>query len=250
MPEAQSAAVEEGAPDAVEPVSLARMHRGREEVVREVVEGGQLVGGREAQLGSGDVEADRAAVAVPHGELGDLETATRVPHGGDQLPDPDGAAIGVHVIDALLEALLHRLDDLVEGQAALQVLLGRHPGEALAGLHHADRHVERGEVVGQRTGVGALLEPVAEVIGVGGGQLEPDLVGELDDRRRAEAAVEVVVERHLREGFERDVGAGHEAVVCAVAHAHKPRALRLRADIPVSPRMATRRGPRTMRGPS
>ena len=96
------------------------------------------------------------AVAVGDGELGDLHRAGRVPHRGEQLADHDPAAGGGC---ALVEALLHRLDDLVQGEPGAQVLLGgvadlgvdhavgrqvldalaRHPGQRRRGLHHRRR---------------------------------------------------------------------------------------------------------------
>ena len=47
---------------------------------------------REARLGPGDVEADDALVAVAHGQLGDLDRAGELAHGGDDGADDDGPA--------------------------------------------------------------------------------------------------------------------------------------------------------------
>ena len=102
--------------------------------------------------------------------------------------------------DALVEALLHGADDLVEGQARPDVLLGgvadlgvddavgrqvldalaRDPGERRAGLHDGDRVVEGLEVAHQRAGVGRLGEPGAERVGVVGRQLVAGLGGQLE----------------------------------------------------------------------
>ena len=73
--------------------------------------------GEEARLGSRDVEADDAAVAVPDRELGDLEGAIGMAHRRHELPGTDGSALVPHVVDALLDAGLHGLDGVVETQA-------------------------------------------------------------------------------------------------------------------------------------
>jgi hypothetical protein len=54
-----------------------------------------------------------------------------------------------------------------------------------------------------RPRVALLGEPVGEVVGVRLGDLEPEVVGELDDRLRPHASVEVVVQRHLWEATDR-----------------------------------------------
>ena len=110
------------------------------------------------------------------GELGDLHRPRLVAHRGQQLAYDDPAAARGH---PGVEALLHRRDDLVEGQPAADVLLGgvAHLGvddavggevlDALAGdpgdrrpvLHDRDGVVEGLEVAHQRAGVGRLGEP-------------------------------------------------------------------------------------------
>ena len=119
---------------------------------------------------------------------------------------------------ALLEALLDGGDDLVEGEAGGDVLLGRvadlgvhdavrrqvldtlarHPRQRGGGLHDRDRVVEGLEVLHQRAGVGHRREPLTQRLGVGSGQRVPDLGGQLDDRGRPQPPVEVVVQQHLR----------------------------------------------------
>ena len=87
------------------------------------------------------------------------------------------------------------------GSEVLDALAGD-PGERRLGLHHADRVVERLEVAHQGAGVGGLGEPPAERLGVVGAVREhvSARVGQLKDGLRAEPAVEVVVQQHLRRG--------------------------------------------------
>ena len=120
---------------------------------------------------------------------------------------------------ALPEALEHRGDHLVEGEALEQVLLGREAhlgvddavgGEVLGALlrdalervlrlHHADGVVERLEVEHEVLAGGALGEPRGQLGLVGGGQAGvARLPRQLDHRGRPQTAVEVVVEEHLR----------------------------------------------------
>ena len=197
----------------------------RHELAREVVERGAVTRRQEACLGAGDVEADDAPLTVAHGEFGDLEAPVVVPHRRDELSDADAAPRSLHVVEPLLDARLHGLDRLVEAQAASEVLLGRpadlavddavgaevlhelarDPAEARTGLHDRGRQVERLEVLDERARVRLFGEPRPERLGIGRWNLEPELVGELDERLRTQAAVEVVVQRDLRQRL--DVGA-------------------------------------------
>ena len=172
-------------PDRRQPEGLAGVDGEVGVLALEVLERVEVPGGRVAGLGAGDVEAGHAAVAPGDGQLGDLHRARLVAHRGEQLADDDPAAGGRL---AGLEALLDGRDDLVEGEALLDVLLGgvadlgvhhavrgqvldalaRHPGDRRAGLHDADRVVEGLEVAHQRAGVGGLGEPAAERLGVVG----------------------------------------------------------------------------------
>ena len=103
-----------------------------------------------------------APISPPDGELGDLEASAPPFASRKQGADADRRSR----LGALTEPLLHRLDDLVEGEPALQVLFGSEPdlgvddavvGEVLgalardareraARLHHADGVRERLEV--------------------------------------------------------------------------------------------------------
>ena len=144
-------------------------------------------------------------------------------HRGDQLPDTDVVTCLLCGILALFDAVLHGLDGLLERQPARQMLLGSPPhlavdhavggeildefpsdaGESLAGLHDPDGEIERLQVLDERTRIGALGDPVGKIIGRVLGNIEPDLVGKLEDRRRPHTAVEVVVQRHLGELADR-----------------------------------------------
>ena len=118
----------------------------------------------------------------------------------------------------LAEAGVDRLDDVLERQPGGEVLLGGvaalgvdhavggevedalagDPAQALGRLHDREGVVEGLEVAHERPGVGALAEPLAQAVGVAGRQPGiPDLVGDLDDGLRAQAAVEVVVQQRL-----------------------------------------------------
>ena len=204
--------------DARQAERLARVDRDVAGLAAEVLERVEVARGREAGLGAGDVEADDAPVAVLHDELGDLARARGGAHRGEQRAHADlVAGLGRGGL-AVPEAVEHRLDDLVEGEAAGHVqlggepdlgvdhavggevlgALGGHPDDRVAGLHDADRVGEGLEVALQRPGVGRLDEPAAELVGVGRREaVVAGLLGELDDRRRSQAAVEVVVQQHL-----------------------------------------------------
>ena len=133
--------------------------------------------------------------------------------------------------DSLGESFLHRLDHLVEGEPALEVLLGRVPdlgvddavgGEVLGalasdanqrvrGLHHADRVRERLEVQHQVLAIGSPRHPRAELADVARREaLVAGLLGELHDGRRPQSPVEVVVQQ--------DLGCFPDQLECGRAH--------------------------------
>ncbi len=165
------------------------------------------------------VEADHAASAPRDGELGDVARVVVVAQGRQQLADTDVPPACVGGILALLDPLLHGVHDVVEAEAAGEVLLGSPSDfavdhavgrevfdellgrayEALAGLHDADGDRELLEVVLERAAVDVVGEPRLEALRVVGGQVETDLVGELEHRLRAEAPVEVIMQRDLRQ---------------------------------------------------
>ncbi len=91
-----------------------------------------------------------------------------------------------------------RVDDAVVGE-----IEDAFPGDAfepLGGLHDRDGVLERLEVALERSAVRRLPEPAGQA---GLGVLREGvtaLVGEVEDRRRTQATVEVVVEQNLRRG--------------------------------------------------
>ena len=88
--------------------------------------------------------------------------------------------------------------DHAVGGEVLGALRG-HALDGVARLHDADGVVERLEVAARGRAVGALGGTSGQLVGIGRRQpVVADLVGQLDDRRRAQAAVEVVVQEHLR----------------------------------------------------
>ena len=193
------------------------------------VEGVEIAGGRIALLGTGDIEPDDPGVAPADRAFGDLDRARGLAHRGHDRAHDDGMAGGGGPRLPDRVAREDRLLDLVERQAALgaqlrghadlgvddavggEVLgaLGRDPGDRVALLHDAGRVVERLEVELERLAVGAAAEPRRQLVDVGGRQaVVAELGGEVDHRRGAQAAVEVVVEERLR-GARDGVGCQH-----------------------------------------
>jgi hypothetical protein len=116
--------------------------------------------------------------------------------------------------------LLGRPADLAVDDAVVREVLDELPGDArqvLLGLHDGDGDVEGLQVVDERSRVGAGAEPLAERVRTGGGELEADLVRDLDDGAGAEPAVEVVVEGDLGEVAVRP-SAGQRGVLGSACH--------------------------------
>jgi hypothetical protein len=141
-----------------------------------------------------------------------------MPHRGQQRPDPDPVSGLAGAPLALAEALAHRLDDLLQGQPRGQVLLGGVPhlgvddavgrqvlgalggdsDQRVPGLHHADRVRERLQIPLQRAGVGRLPKPRAQLLRARLRQSRiPALAGQVHDRGRPQAAVQMVVQQRL-----------------------------------------------------
>ena len=140
------------------------------------------------------------------------------------------------------EAGVDRLDDLLQPQAPRKVLLRgiaalgvdnpvgsqvehallgdpRQPG---LGLHDGHGVREGLQVAFQRPRVGRLVEPRPEARSIVRRQTGiPDLVGDLEDRLRPDATVEVVVQQHFRCGQDggriRPSGSAHESSRWAVS---------------------------------
>lgn len=169
-------------------------------------------------FGAGDVEAHHPLVAESDGQLGDLPGPGGVAHRGHQAAHHDGAAQRGgrgHPVD---ESGQHRIDHLVERQAAVDVQFGgeshlgvdhvvggqiRHalagdPVQRLGGLHHPDGVRERLEIAHQRPAVGRGAEELGQRRQFGGGQpVIPELIGQLEHGGGAQAAVEVVMQQGL-----------------------------------------------------
>ena len=181
---------------------------------RDEVERVEVPRRRVAGLGTRDVEADDPLVAVPHRQLGDLDRARRLAHGGDDEPDRDRAALR-----APPEPGEHGERRLVEGQAAIGEELGCHPHlgiddavgrqvlralgrdalDRVAGLHDRQRVAEALEVELERLAVCAAREPRRQLVRIGRRQVAvAGLRRQLEHRARPEPTVEVVVEQHLR----------------------------------------------------
>ncbi len=119
----------------------------------------------------------------------------------------------------LTEAGVDGLDDVLEGQPLDEVLLGgvtalgvdhpvsgevldalaRDPVQSLRRLHHGEGVVERLEVARQGAGVGTVAEPGSQALRFGGREaVVADVGRQVEDRRRTQSPVEVVVQQHLR----------------------------------------------------
>ena len=181
-------------PDRRQPERLARVDGEVEVLPLQVLEGVQVPGGRVAGLGAGDVEADHAAVAVAHRELGDLHRAGRVPHGGQQGAHPDRptgraasrrpSANPSSTASTTSSSLRPRLEVLLGGEPHLgvdhavvgQVLraLARPPGAATPRSASPRRcgRTSPGSAPASRSR--PRREPPAQPLGVGGGQHMPD----------------------------------------------------------------------------
>ncbi len=151
---------------------------------------------------------------MAHRELRDLDRPRRLAHGRQDQPHGDRPARR-----PAAEAGEHRLDRLVEAQAAIGQELRRHAhlgvddpirrqvlrafgGDSLDGvarLEDGDGVPEALQVLLERAAVGACGEPAAQLGGIGGRELlVADLGGQLDHRLRPQPAVEMVVQQHLR----------------------------------------------------
>ena len=174
--------------------------------------------GRIAGLRTGDVEADDTGVPPADGTLGDLDRAGGLAHRGDEHLHDDRAAGRRGPLGPDLEALEVRGHDLVERQAALrrqlgrvadlgvddpvgrQVLgaFGRHPDDRVTFLHDADGMGERLEVQLEALAVGAAPDVRRERVRVARRQpVVAELGRQVDDGRRAQAPVEMVMEQRL-----------------------------------------------------
>ena len=182
MAEPFGAAVLHRLPDRRQPERLAGVDRRVEVLADHVLERVEVARRRVPGLGAGDVEADDAAVAVAHRQLGDLEAVSgRAHRRADRVDREVGAR------RAALEPGEHRVEHLVERQTGLDVQLGGEahlgvhdpvvgeilgalegdPLDRVAVLHDADRVGERLEVEHQVVALGAPVEPGRQFVDVG-----------------------------------------------------------------------------------
>ncbi len=189
--------------------------------------------GRKAVLRAGDIEADRALVAETDRNLGDLDRAGELAHGGHDGADDDGRAGSGSRPCAALEAVKPRLHDLVQREPALRRQLGRvtdlgvhdtvcrqvlrtlsgHTSDGGGRLHDADRVPETLQVQLQRATVSPRTEPTAQLDGILGRQASvARLLGELDDSGRSQPAIEMIVQQHLGSTANR-LGRDHARMV-------------------------------------
>ena len=200
-------------PDAGQTERLASVDGGVEVFALHVLERVEMAGWRKACLGTGDVEADDAAVAPANRQLGDLQASRCGAHRRADEVDRE-----VRASCAATKAVEHRLGRLVEAQPGFgaqlrchahfgvhhpvggQVLgaLVGHAFDGVAVLHHADRVGERFEVQHQIVALRAAVEPRAQFGHVSGRQPGVSVLrSELDHGGGPQPTVEVIVQQHL-----------------------------------------------------
>ena len=211
--DAVRAAPLDGLPDAFLAERFAGMNRDVEVLALDVVERVDVFLRRETAFLAGQVESDDAALAEVHGELRHLERPLQVPHGAD-----DHAVLDAEVVLPALEARQHGGHDLVPVESLVDVenrrearldvhhavavhVFDHFVGDAferLGGLHDAAGVREALEIERQAAALGAAVKPLGEIAGVGGREAVVTLLpGQLDDRLRPQAAVEMIVQQHL-----------------------------------------------------
>ena len=136
-------------------------------------------------------------------------------HRGHQTPHDDGPSHRCRGLLPVDESGQHRIHHVVERQSAVDVqfrcepefgvdhvvrgeighTLQGHPMQRVGGLHHGDGMRERFEVAHQRPTVRGGAKPRGQFGLVSAGQsVVADLGGDVDDRRRPQSTVEVVVQ--------------------------------------------------------
>ena len=216
-------------PDGRQPERLAGVDRDVEVLAADVLERVEVPRGPVAGLGPGDVEADDAVVAVPDRQLRDLHRVGGLAHRGEQRPDDDRAAgprRALHPARGTPRARRSTTSSgvmpfAVDSSGAKRTSAYTTPSAARSSAHSAATRAiapgccitphgvrERLEVELQALAVGATAEPGGELVHVLGGQVAVAvLAGKVDDGRRAQPAVQVVVEQGLgraADGVERE----------------------------------------------
>ena len=186
-----------------------------------VLEGVKMPGGRETCFRAGDVESGDLLIAKRDTQFGDLPRPRRVPHRSQQQSRTDkvtglggGSGTGRDPVQHSLHDLVQRqtahgvqlrcepdlgVDDPVGGQ--ILDAFRRHPDQRLPGLHHGCGVHECLQVPFQRPGVRRLGEPARQVGHDRRRQAVITIpVGEIDQRRGPQTAVQMVVQQDLRCG--------------------------------------------------
>ena len=218
VPEPLGARELERLPDRRQPERFTGMDGDVEVLAADVLEGIEVAGRRIALLRPRDVEPDDARVAPADRAFRDLDGAGGLAHGRHEHLHDDRMAGRGGPLGPDLEPLEVRGDDLVErhapfrrelrgvahlsvGDAVRGEILGALRGDAddgVAFLHDADGVGEGLEVELERLAVGAATDMRREFVGVGRRQTGVAVFrGQVDDRGRSQAAVEMVVQEGL-----------------------------------------------------
>ena len=164
---------------------------------------------REPVLRSGDVHADHPVVAERDHEVGHLRSAIGLPHRTQQSVHLD-VAVGVETVEHGLHRLRHAQPSGRQQLGAKRTSAYTTPSSARSSAHSAAtlriassvcmtaRVLERLQIPDQGSAVGGIDEPLAQLLGVGGGQSVVTAGGgQVDDGLRSQATVEVVVQQNL-----------------------------------------------------
>ena len=233
VPEAVGAAPLDRLPDARQPEGLTCMDGEVGILAAEILERVEVPGRWEPGLRPCDVEAGDPLVAIAHDESGDLGSVGGMAHCRQQGSHPDPLTQPGGDPLAVAKAGIDGLNHLLQRQPVDQMLFGGithlgidhsvcgkilhalagNPVQGIRGLHDRQRLLERLQVTHQRTRAGAVREPGPERVCIlCRKSLVANGLGELDDRLRAQSAVEVIVQQRLRR-TSKDVVGGHTVTV-------------------------------------
>jgi hypothetical protein len=221
--------------------------------------------GRVAALTAGQIEGDDAASLVGDRELGEAVAVPRVhvadaaeDHAGGDAEVPLGPAKAVQ--DGIVDAgerqapagMEHRrIAHLEMPDVFVGGVFGEFVGGALEGflgLHDRAGDVEGLQVFDEVLADLALVDRLREAVFGVGRQLHLLAVGEVEDRRQTQAAVEVTVEVRFRQGLEQLAGHPGAAALGGCRHDRSSHRRRRRASS--RPRqVGCRREPACFAGP-
>jgi ethanolamine utilization microcompartment shell protein EutS len=215
MADAVGPAPLDGLPDRILAEGLAGVDGDVEIGALDEMEGFHVALGRVAALVAGKVESDHPAAAVGDRQLGHFQRGTRIqiPHRTDDQPPldpgllPAAVAAGQHRVHHVFEReAAGGMESGVETQLDVANVLGggvedrlpRHPFQRRLVLHHRDGRGETLQIQRQAAAPGAAVEPGRQFPRRACRQIHPGAFGQLEDRCRAQAAVEVLVQQDLR----------------------------------------------------